>query len=121
MGYYPGGVALTAMRSVIERSFDRTITRRRITEVPDGFGGTTTTTVTASYSGRVVARQVVTDERLQGGRVTAETVYLVRLPWNADVAPADVLVVDGTELQVTDADDIKSLPLQVIVNCYRVT
>lgn len=121
MGLLPSAEGLTRLRATVALSFDKTITRRRITSVPDGSGGTTETITETTYSGRVSPRQVVPDERLQGGRVAAETVWVVRLPWNADVIPADRLVVDATELQVTDADGIKSTKLHLIVNCYRVT
>jgi len=122
MGMLPSAEGLTRLRATVALTFDRDIIRRRITEVPDGFGGTTQTTAEVTYRGRVSARQVVPDERLQGGRLTAETVYVVHLPWNADVVPADVLVTDdGDTLQVTDAVDIQSTKLHVVVNCYRVT
>lgn len=122
MGYMPSSIAITRARTVVAQSFDRTITVRRTTLVPDGFGGNTEVVTTTDYSGRVSARQAVPSERLQAGRMAAEMVWTVRLPWNADVQPADVLVTDdGAELQVTDRDDIKSTKLQVLVNCYRVT
>lgn len=121
MGLLPADVSVTRARSVVESLFDRTITLRRTTLVPDESGGSTETTTLTTYSGRVSARQAVPNERLQAGRMAAEMVWTVRLPWDADVLPGDVLIVDGTELQVTDRDDIKSTKLQVLVNCYRVT
>jgi SPP1 family predicted phage head-tail adaptor len=122
MGYMPSAIAITRARTVVAQSFDRTITLRRTTFIPDGSGGSTETTTETTYSGRVSARQVVPNERLQAGRMAAEMVWTVRLPHDADVEPADVLVLeDGTELQVTDRDDIKSTKLQVLLNCYRVT
>lgn len=122
MGFLPSTAAITTMRATIARTFDQTIIVRRTTMVPDDSGGSTTTTTETSYSGRVVPRTVVPPERLQAGRLVAETVWVVYLPWNADVIPADVLVLaDGTVLQVTDDNDIQSTLLKLIVNCYRVT
>lgn len=122
MGLLPADVTVTRAREVVAKLFDRTITLRRMQKVDDGSGGWTETTTETTYSGRVSTRQAVPNERLQAGRMAAETLYTVRLPWNADVQPADVLVTDdGAELQVTDRDDIKSTKLQVLVNCYRVT
>jgi hypothetical protein len=122
MGFLPPAVAITTMRATIARSFDKTITRRRKTFVPDDSGGSTETITETTYSGRVVPRPVVSDERLQAGRLVAEMVVVVYLPWNADVIPSDVLVLeDGAELQVTDDNDIQSTLLKLIVNCYRVT
>lgn len=123
MGFLPSTAAIATMRTTIERTFDQTIIVRRKTLVPDDSGGSTETTTETSYRGRVPApRSLAPDERLQAGRLVAEMVWVVYLPWDADVIPADVLVLaDGTVLQVTDDNDIQSTLLKLIVNCYRVT
>ena len=122
MGFLPSTAALTAMRNTVERSFDQEIIRWRVTRTADDSGGWTETIATATYQGRVFARQTIPTERVEGGRLTATAVWVVRLPWNADILPSDMLVLpDDTELQVTDDDDIKSTKLQLLVNCYRVT
>lgn len=122
MGFLPSPAAIATMRATIARTFDQTITVRRVTRTQDDSGGWTETTTATAYSGRVVPRTVVPPERLQAGRLVAETVWVVYLPHDADVIPADVLVLaDGTVLQVTDDNDIQSTKLKLIVNCYRVT
>lgn len=112
--------ALAAMRASVERAFDQRITRERVTRVDDGAGGWTETVSTATYPGRVETRTAPT-ERVQGGRLTAATVYLVRLPHDADVQPADRLLAADVRLQVADTDGLKSQRLQLVVNCWLVT
>lgn len=136
MPLLPSPAALTRVRSEVERTLPDTVELWRPTTTDEGV---TTWARIDRYAARVLARQIVPAERVQGERVTAVTAWQVRLPWDADPAPGDRIirttlsvgtmtdtemqaqVVAGVTLEVTDSDEIKSTPTSVLVNGYRVT
>lgn len=140
MPLLPTDRELYRARVEVERTLPDTVELWRPTFVDTGGGGTEPTwNRIGRYSARVIARQTLPRETPQGERVTAVTSWQVRLPFDVLPQPQDLILRsintastmtdeqmkvhrDAHEaLEVTDADEIKSTKISVLVNGYRVT
>lgn len=79
-----------------------TCTRSRITFAADGYGGSTESTATASYACRVrpMVGGMLPKELVEAGKVTGTALYIVSLPYSADVIPSDTITFGSATLEV---------------------
>lgn len=77
-------------------------TRTRTTYSADGYGGSTASTATATYACRVrpLAGGMLPKELVEAGKVTGTALYVVSLPYTADVIPSDTITWGSSTLQV---------------------
>lgn len=94
-----------------------TVTRTRITPVDDGMGGQTESRATTTYSGRLMPTGQVPKEYLEGMRLSGDTVYVVVLPYNADVLSRDELSVNSHTLTVVGVKKDLTWDAETIVVC----
>ena len=89
---------LEKMRSIQELELPDSATRSRYVRVPDGMGGYTTTSSTASYSCRIAPTSG--NELELASRLTSAVTFTVTLPYDADVVASDELTVNGRTFQI---------------------
>jgi hypothetical protein len=96
----------------------------RRTSAPNLEGGQTETEATvATVICRLQAQSATStigQERPEGGRVVAVTLWRALLPAGTDVRPADVLLINGTRYEVTDSNAVSTDNTVVVVTLRRV-
>jgi len=96
MGITAGELALE--RDDQELWLPDTATRTRAIETPDGMGGYTETPSTTTYACRIAP---TSGRELEiASRLTSAVAFTVTLPYDADVAASDELVVGGRTLKI---------------------
>ena len=86
------------MRATQALALPDTATRTRQVETPDGMGGYSTTSSTASYACRIAP---TSGRELEiAARLTSAVAFTVTLPHDADVTASDELVVSGRTLKI---------------------
>lgn len=77
-------------------------TRTRNTYSADGYGGSIASATTATYACRVrpVPGGMIPKEIVEAGKVTGTALYVVSLPYTADVIPSDTITHGSRTLDV---------------------
>jgi len=93
---------LAQLRADQEAALPDTCTRTRYTYAADGYGGSTASAAAATYACRVrpMPGGMVPREATEAAKMTGAALYVVTLPYTADVAPDDEIAHGGRALQV---------------------
>lgn len=120
MTYAPVEYARSLLRPLLTDTADV----RHVTLVPNADGGMTQTEAsTGTVACRLEAQtssSSIGQERPEGGRVVAVTLWTCYLPAGTAVNPADVLVINSERFEIVDADEARTDSSVVAVSLRRV-
>lgn len=111
---------LAAMQDVSESTFDQSCAVSRNTQVSNGFGGFTDSWSTVATVQCRIREESGPNEAAVDPSMRARSRFIVWLPNDTDVRPADRLVIGAYTYEVTDADLGKSWNLTLQAHCVRV-
>lgn len=107
---------LADARATIEASFDKSAAVKRKTATADGQGGRTYTWPTnATYPCAKKPMAMTPREKVVADRLSAETYWIVELPYDADVRVTDRIEIDGEAFEVAAPLDDRSIELSTRV------
>lgn len=116
---------LSWLKGLAQQDMNSTAEVMRTTTVANAEGGQTETEVlVATVPCRLAAQSsssAIGQERPEGGRVVAVTLWTCYLPIGTDVRPQDVLMVNGVRYEVTDDSAAATDSAVVAVSLRRIT
>jgi hypothetical protein len=101
-------VPVAFSRRMAQAAMTETCTIRRVTVIPDNFGGQTEVETLTVVPCRVEADSSQPVEIVQGGAVTAVGRFKFYLPSGTDVIPADTILYQGASYEMVDDNEART-------------